>query len=61
MIFTGTSVCGGAAVAPALLYAPAELAVRRERLSPADVSAELERYEQAVAQADRTEPVASGR
>lgn len=53
MIFTGTSVCGGAAVAPALLYAPAELAVRRERLSPADVSAELERYEQAVAQAGR--------
>lgn len=51
MVYTGTSVCGGVAVAPVLLYAPAQLTVSDTVLSPEEIAPELERYEQARGQA----------
>lgn len=53
MVYTGTPVCDGVAVAPALLYVPAQLTVREETLAPEEIPGALERYEQATAQAVR--------
>jgi phosphotransferase system enzyme I (PtsI) len=53
MIFTGTMIAPGIAVGPALVWAPADEPVRRERVSAAAVPAECQRFGHALRRARR--------
>jgi phosphotransferase system enzyme I (PtsI) len=53
MLFTGTMIAPGIAVGPALVWAPAEEPVRRERVSASAVPAECRRLEHALRRARR--------
>lgn len=53
MVFTGTPVCAGVAMAKVLRYAHAELKAEPFTVDESQVSAELERYEAAVEAADK--------
>ncbi len=53
MIFAGTMIAPGIAVGPALVWAPTDEPVRRERVSAAAVPAESQRFEHALHRARR--------